>query len=220
MSGLPAAIPVLDLLPLGGRSARRARTTLDGFLIREIAAIGALYDERSGLDPIDRLWIGRVFDFLAAARLPVADDVHVRPWNLCDGYDILAPAVGTVSADVWILCWIWNPPNPAKLNADPDSNKMSSPHHFDEAVWYRAACAAEVKVVVTFSNLNCGDGRRSTDSETKTEVDGRAFEGEKYVRGPAIEFTMLRGQREMGVLMETLFRREVPLPEACDVVGR
>jgi hypothetical protein len=174
--------------------------------VEEIAAIGANYNLATGFHPYDRVWIGRTLAFLRAHDLGVSAAPRIRPWNLVNGHDILAAVPRSQAEDVWIACWLWNPRSP--LDADPDPDKSYSRRHFEPGAWHDAARDAGVKIVVTFANRAGPDGRPLAGHDRRTEVDGRAFTGANYLRGPEYDFKMSRNSRELDVVMETVFRRD------------
>jgi len=205
----PKPILLQHLAFLGHRPATQQRKLRPEELrLREIAAIGASYDEIAGLDHFDQVWISRTFEFLDVHNISMSPDFRVTPWNLASGHDILAPQFRGQPADIWILCWIWNPPAPERLNSDPEPNKASSPHHFENAAWYNAARDAGVRIIVTYSNAVDRNGRKLGLHDRKSEVDSRAFLGPDYIEGPAHEFQMARNCRQLDIAMQTVFRRD------------
>ncbi len=180
--------------------------TPESLRIRNVAAIGAIYDDVTGLDIHDQHWLGQAFEFFISSKLMMPRDVRVTPWNLLDGHDILAGRHSPPCVDAWILCWIWNPRKAAALNADPDLNKKSSPRHFDDGVWARTARETGAKVVVTYSNKFGPRGQLLGCGNYKTEIDARAFVGHGYIRGPVYQIRTQIGSRMTEVLMETAFR--------------
>lgn len=174
--------------------------------IRDVAAIGAIYDEVTGLDIHDQTWLGRAFEFFVSSTLTTPRQVRVTPWNLLAGHDILAARPSPPRADAWVLCWVWNPRGPAALNADPDLNKQSSPRHFEAGAWARVARETGAKIIVTYSSKFGAGGRRLGSSDYKTEMDARTFVGHGYIRGPATQIRTPIGSRMTEILMETAFR--------------
>ncbi|MGC1179356.1 MAG: hypothetical protein WA884_10105 [Methyloceanibacter sp.] len=194
-------IPLSDVGTTKGLIPRSLR-------IRDVAAIGAIYDHAMGLDIHDRHWLERAFEFFISSKLMSPRDVRVTPWNLLDGHDILAAGPSPPRMDAWVLCWVWNPRGPAALNADPDLNKQSSPRHFEDCVWGRTARETGAKIIVTYSTRFGTRGQRIGSSDHKTEIDARAFVGHGYIAGPVSQIRTQIGSRITEVLMETAFCRD------------
>ena len=172
--------------------------------IRDVAAIGAIYDEVTGLDIRDQIWLRQALEFFVSSAQMTPRQVRVTPWNLLAGHDILAARPPRV--DAWVLCWVWNPRGPAALNADPDLNKQSSPRHFEDGIWARVARETGAKIIVTYSSKFGAGGRCLGPSDYKTEMDARAFVGHGYISGPATQIRTPIGSRMTEILMETVFR--------------
>jgi hypothetical protein len=176
-------------------------------VVKNITAVGAIYDPGKGLSQRDRDWLRNAINCCKGLGLHLSQDFQVTPLNLWDGCDFLDERFSSIPTDLLITCLICNSRTVDEVTFCGKATMIGtracrvSGHHNEENSWRRAVENSCAKVVVTFSDI-----------DHPWEVQLCDLRGPNYDPGPV--YTVSAASLQPGIttrwfLMETLLCKDI-----------